>query len=68
MSQGGTFIRPGAVGWGPWDGPQPAADRLTPTVIEHVLASAVKDPDRVTDLLDELSRGRLWVRCLMTGR
>ncbi len=61
MSQGGTFIRPGAVGWGPWDGPQLAADRLTPTVIEHALASAVKDPDRVTDLLDELSRGRLWV-------
>jgi hypothetical protein len=61
MSQGGTFIRPGAVGWGPWDGPQPAADRTAPTAIEHALGAAIKDPDRVTDLLDELSRGRLWV-------
>jgi type III secretion system (T3SS) SseB-like protein len=61
MSRGGTFIRPGAVGWGPWDGPQPDADRTSPAVIEHALASAIKDPDRVTDLLDELSRGRLWL-------
>jgi SseB protein N-terminal domain/SseB protein C-terminal domain len=61
MSQGGTFIRPGAVGWGAWEGPQPVADRTTPAAIEHMLAAAVKDPDRVTDLLDELSRGRLWV-------
>lgn len=61
MSQGGTFIRPGAVGWGPWDGSQPAADRRTPTAIEHALTAAVKNPDRVTDLLDELSRARLWV-------
>jgi hypothetical protein len=49
------------MGWGPWDGPQPDADRTSPAVIEHALASAVKDPDRVTDLLDELSRGRLWL-------
>jgi hypothetical protein len=61
MSRGGTFIRPGAMGWGPWDGPQPDADRTSSAVIEHALAAAVKDPDRVTDLLDELSRGRLWV-------
>jgi hypothetical protein len=61
MSQGGTFIRRGAGGWGPWDGPQPAVDQTTPTAIEHALAAAVKDPDRVTELLDELSRGRLWV-------
>jgi hypothetical protein len=25
------------------------------------LAAAAKDPDQVTDLLDELSRGRLWL-------
>jgi hypothetical protein len=61
MSQGGTFIRPGAVGRGPWDEPQPTAERTTPKAIENVLAAAAKDPDRVTDLLDELSRGRLWV-------
>ncbi len=61
MSQGGTFIRPGAMGWGPWDRPAPAADQSTPTAIEHALAAVVKDPDRVTELLDELSRGRVWV-------
>jgi hypothetical protein len=62
MSQGGTFIRPGAVGWG--DRPQPDADRphlSSPAAIEHALAAAAKDPDRASDLLDELSRGRLWV-------
>jgi len=64
MSQGGTFIRPGAVGWGPGDKPQPDADRTkpsSPAAIEHALAAAAKDPDRAAYLLDELSRGRLWV-------
>jgi SseB protein N-terminal domain/SseB protein C-terminal domain len=56
MSHGGTFMRPGAVGWGYPDHP----DR-TPAATEHALAAAAKDPDRVTDLLDELSRGRLWL-------
>ena len=59
MSHGGTFMRPGAVGWGGQPGElQP---ELAPAVIEHALAAAVKDPARVTDLLDELSRGRLWL-------
>jgi SseB protein C-terminal domain/SseB protein N-terminal domain len=61
MSQGGTFIRPGAVGWGLAGNPQPDADRTAPAVVEHALDAAVKDPDRLTDLLDELSRGRLWL-------
>jgi hypothetical protein len=61
MARGGTFIRPGAMGWGPWEGPEPDAGRTTPAAIEHALTAAVKDPDRVTDLLDELSRGRLWL-------
>src|SRR5260370_8021726 len=74
MSQGGSFIRPGAVGWGPWGrsthpargpqaarGPRPDAVPATPAAIEHALGAAAKDPDRVTDLLDELSRGRLWL-------
>jgi hypothetical protein len=62
MSKGGTFIRPGAVVWG--DKPQPDADRTNPSspaAIEHALAAAAQDPDRAADLLDELSRGRLWV-------
>jgi SseB protein N-terminal domain/SseB protein C-terminal domain len=58
MSQGGTFMRPGAVGWGHPDQAQPD---LTSAAAEHALAAAAKDPDRVTDLLDELSRGRLWL-------
>jgi hypothetical protein len=48
-------MRPGAVGWG-----HPDQD-LTSAAAEHALAVAAKDPDRVTDLLDELSRGRLWL-------
>jgi hypothetical protein len=55
MSRGSTFMRPGAVGWG-----HPDQD-LTSAAAEHALAVAAKDPDRVTDLLDELSRGRLWL-------
>jgi SseB protein C-terminal domain/SseB protein N-terminal domain len=64
MSQGGTFIRPGAVGWGLGDKLSPDADRTgqnSPAVIELALDAAVKDPDRVTELLDDLSRGRLWL-------
>lgn len=49
-------MRPGAVGWGYPDQP----DR-PPAATEQALAAAAKDPDRVTDLLDELSRGRLWL-------
>lgn len=55
MSRGGTIMRPGAVGWG-----HPGQDH-TSAAAEHALAAAAKDPDRVTDLLDELSRGRLWL-------
>ena len=37
---------------------------MTPThddAVAHALAAAVKDSDRISDLLDELSRGRLWL-------
>jgi hypothetical protein len=62
MSQGATFMRPGAMAWGhPGRASQPPADPATPVTIEHALAAAAKDPDRITDLLDELSRGRLWL-------
>ncbi|HET9975508.1 MAG TPA: hypothetical protein VFQ68_45275 [Streptosporangiaceae bacterium] len=62
MSHGGTFMRPEAMAWG--HGPQgdPAVqDPAPPAAIEDALATAVKDPDRVTALLDELSRGRPWL-------
>jgi hypothetical protein len=37
---------------------------MTPThddAVAQALAAAVKDSDRISDLLDELSRGRLWL-------
>src|SRR5260370_27960480 len=61
MLQGGTFMRPGAVAWGYPNQPGTPQPDLTPAATEHALAAAAKDPDRVTDLLDELSRGRLWL-------
>jgi hypothetical protein len=62
MSRGGTFMRPGAMVWGHGAQGDPAVqDPATPAAIEDALATAVKDPDRVTALLDELSRGRLWL-------
>jgi len=59
MSHGGTFMRPGAVGWG--HPGQSGPLEFSPAAAEHALAAAAKDPDRITDLLDELSRGRLWL-------
>jgi hypothetical protein len=61
MSHGGTFMRPGAVGWGHPGQPGTHQPGLASAATEHALAAAAKDPDRVTDLLDELSRGRLWL-------
>ena len=61
MLHGGTFMRPGAVAWGYPEQPGTPEPDLTLAATEHALAAAAKDPDRVTDLLDELSRGRLWL-------
>jgi len=62
MSRGGTFMRPGAMAWGHGAQDDPAVqDPATPAAVEDALATAVKDPERVTALLDELSRGRLWL-------
>ncbi len=62
MSQGATFVRPGAMAWGQGlPGRQAPASPVTSAAIELALAAAVKDPDHVCDLLDELSRGRLWL-------
>jgi len=60
MAHGGTFVRPGAVAWG---GTREAPDGAYSSCeyVEQVLAAAVKDPDRVDDLLEELTRARLWV-------
>lgn len=60
MACGGTFVRPGALAWG---GAKDAPDGAYSSCesVEQALAVAVKDPDRMEDLLDELSRARLWV-------
>jgi SseB protein N-terminal domain len=39
----------------------PAADPAADGAVERALAAAVSNVDRVEDLLDELSRGRLWI-------
>jgi hypothetical protein len=54
---GGTFVRPGAVAWGrATSGPYVSAE-----VIEQVLATVAKDPERVAELLEDLSHARLWL-------
>jgi hypothetical protein len=59
MVHGGTFVRPGALAWGRSGRHDcPESDSA---VIEEALATVVKDPNRVTDLLDELRRARLWL-------
>ena len=56
------FRASGAMAWGHGaQGESAAQAPATPAAIEDALATAVKDPDRVTALLDELSRGRLWL-------
>jgi hypothetical protein len=59
MAYGGTFVRPGALAWGGKDAPDGAYSSCES--VEQALAAAVKDPDRMEDLLEELSRARLWV-------
>jgi SseB protein C-terminal domain/SseB protein N-terminal domain len=62
-SHGSTIMRPGAVTWGRQgasENPQPG-NFASPAAIEHALVAAAEDPARMTDLLDELSRGRLWL-------
>jgi SseB protein N-terminal domain/SseB protein C-terminal domain len=58
MAHGGTFVRPGALAWSRPGTIAPARDAA---IIEEALATAVKDPSRVTDLLDELRQARLWL-------
>jgi hypothetical protein len=60
MAYGGTFVRPGALAWG---GTKDAPDGAYSSceAVEQALAAVIKDPDRMDDLLDELSRARVWV-------
>ncbi len=60
MARGGTFVRPWAVAWG---GTRDAPDGAYSSCesVEQALAAVVKDPERMSDLLDELARARLWV-------
>jgi SseB protein C-terminal domain/SseB protein N-terminal domain len=60
MAYGGTLVRPGAVAWGGVrDVPDGAYSSCE--VVEQVLTAAIKDPERMDDLLWELARARLWV-------
>lgn len=60
MAYGGTFVRPGAVAWG---GTPSARDGAYSSceAVEQALAVVIKDGEEMNDLLDELSRARLWV-------
>jgi hypothetical protein len=60
MANGGTFVRPGAVAWG---GARAVPDGAYSSceAVEQVLAAVIKDPDRMDDLLGDLTRARLWV-------
>jgi hypothetical protein len=60
MAHGSTYLRPGAVAWGSRPGEPDGAYSSCDTV-EQVLAAVIKDTDRMNDLLDELSRARLWI-------
>lgn len=66
MAHGGTYLRRGAVAWGRRAGEPDGAYSSCDTV-EQVLAAVIKDADRMNDLLDELSRARLWIP-LAAGR
>jgi SseB protein N-terminal domain/SseB protein C-terminal domain len=59
-AHGGTFIRPGAMAWG-GTGDAPDGAYSSCETVEQALAEAVKDASRLNDLLDELTRARLWV-------
>jgi len=63
---GGTFVRPGALAWGGTSDAPDGAYSSCETV-EQALAAAVKDPDRLDDLLGELARARLWVPLPVSG-
>jgi SseB protein N-terminal domain/SseB protein C-terminal domain len=60
VAYGGTFVRPGALAWGGTrEAPEGAYSSCE--AVEQALAAVIKDPERMDDLLDELSRARLWV-------
>jgi hypothetical protein len=58
MAHSGTFVRPGTLVWGRPDDATFAGDSA---VVEEALTLAVKDPDRLPDLLDALRGARLWL-------
>jgi hypothetical protein len=60
MARGGTVVRPGAVAWG--EAPGAAAGAYASCeAVEQILASVIKDAERMNDLLDELGRARVWI-------
>ena len=46
MSHGGTFMRPGAVGWGHPGRPGMSHLEFSPAAAEHALAAAARDPEQ----------------------
>jgi SseB protein N-terminal domain/SseB protein C-terminal domain len=60
MTRDRSFVRPGGIACASYD-ESPEGPYASCEVIEQALASVAKDADRVSDLLDELSRARLWV-------
>lgn len=53
-----TFVRPGAVAWG---ASASGNGQLPGEAVEQALAAAAKDPELIDELLDEISRARLWL-------
>jgi hypothetical protein len=56
QARSGSFVRPGAVAWGRAQLPGASSE-----TVEQALAAVTKDPERMNELLDELSRARVWL-------
>ena len=69
MSQGATFVRPGAMAWGQGlPGRQAPASPVTSAAIEHALAAAVKDPDTSATCSTSLAEDGSGFRCPTPAR
>lgn len=60
LARGGTVVRPGAVAWGGSAGTRDGAYSSCDAV-EQALSAVAGDAGRMSGLLDELARARVWV-------